>query len=221
MSLILYDICGKEERPCSPYCWRIRESLMMLAVEFDSRLVGYREVRELFADTHKTVPVLIDRGIEVGGSWTIAEYLSQNHDPKGLLLGGPGGRLLNAFVTDWVDANVLSQVNRMIVRDVHDSLRSHDRAYYREKEEKRQGRSLEETQAGRELRLSALQTSLHPARRAIKEQAFIGGPSPTYADFALHSMFQWVRTVSHFQLLRPDDRLHEWIHRMDDWLQAA
>lgn len=194
---------------------------MLLSIGFDSRMLGYTEIRELFANTHKTVPVLVDGDTEVDGSWTIAEYLAEKHDPDALLFGGPGGRPLSAFVTDWVDATVLGRVNRMIVKDIHDGLRPRDRAYFRSKEEKRQGRTLEETQANRESNLPALQTSLHPARRAIKEQDFLGGPRPTYADIALHSTFQWVRSVSDFELLRPDDRLHQWVRRMDDWLKAA
>lgn len=221
MSVELYDICGADDRPFSPYCWRIRESLILLSVAFETRLVGYKEIRELFADTHRTVPVLVDEGREVGGSWTIAEYLSRNHDPEGRLFGRGGGRPLTAFVTNWVDATVLPQVNRMLVVDIHDNLRPHDQAYFRRKEEKRQGRTLEEAQAGRESRLPALQTSLHPARRAVKERDFIGGPNPTYADIALHATFQWVRAVSSFELLRPDDRLHGWLRRMDDWLAAS
>lgn len=96
---------------------------MLLSIGFNSRMVGYTEIRELFANTHKTVPVLVDGDTEVGGSWTIAEYLAEKHDPDALLFGGPGGRPLSAFVTDWVDATVLGRVNRMIVKDIHDGLR--------------------------------------------------------------------------------------------------
>lgn len=221
MSIVLFDLGTEEGRPMSPYCWRIRESLALLSVEFESRLLGFREIREKFAGTHRTVPVLVDGDEEIGGSWAIAEYLSRYHDPYGRLFGGPGGQLLNAFVTNWVDETVLRQVNLMIVKDVHDSIRPRDREYFRKSEEKRQGRTLEETQSGREASLPSFQISLHPARCAIREQEFLGGPRPTYADFALHSTFQWVRAVSRFQLLRSDDRLHLWLRRMDDWLDKA
>ena len=59
---------------------------------------------------------------------------------------------------------------------------------------------------------------MHPARSAIKNQPFICGQNPTYADFALHSAFLWAKTVSDFELLRPDDRLQAWVRRMGDWL---
>ena len=59
------------------------------------------------------------------------------------------------------------------------------------------------------------------AGQPIKQQPFIDGQNPTYADFALHSTFQWVRAVTGFEILRPDDRLNEWIGRMDNWLASV
>ena len=220
MSLTLYDLHNAAERPASPYCWRIRESLLLLSIPFESRMLGLVEIGQHFSDTHRTVPVLSDEGKEIGGSWAIAEYLSENHDPQKRLFGGIGGRSLAAFVTSWVDATVLDAVNRMMVRDVHDNLKTEDQAYFRRREEERLGATLEDIQASRESKRQAFQISLHPARRAIKEQPFIGGQHPTYADFALHSTFQWIRATSSFEFLRADDRLNQWIERMDDWLEG-
>ena len=109
----------------------------------------------------------------------------------------------------------------MIVKDVHDGFRAKDRAYFRRREEERFGAALEEIQASREAKRPVFQNSLHPARRAIKEQPFIGGQHPTYADFALHSTFQWIRVTTSFEFLRADDRLNQWIEQMDDWLASV
>ena len=221
MHLTLYDMHNAAGKPASPYCWRIRESLLLLAVPFESRFLSFIEIGERFSDTHKTVPVLSDGGKEIGGSWTIAEYLSESYDPHKRLFGGLGGRSLAAFVTSWVDATVLDTVNRMMVKDVHDGFRTEDQAYFRHREEKRLGATLEDIQASRESIRPAFQISLHPVRRAIKEQPFIDGPSPTYADFAVHSTFQWIRATTNFEFLRADDRLNQWVRRMDDWLTSV
>lgn len=206
--------------PMSPYCWRIRASLILLAVPFETRLLGLTEIGRHFSGTHKTVPVLLDGERDIGESRAIAEYLAGQHDPDRQLFGGTGGRSLATFVTAWVDATLLPAVNRMIVKDLHDGLRPEDRAYFRRGWEKSYGRTLEEVQAQRESERPAFQVSLHPARRAVKEQPFLAGDSPNYGDFALHSTFQWIRAATNFELLRPDDRLHQWIDRMDEWLQS-
>jgi glutathione S-transferase len=221
MSLTLFDLCDANGQPMSPYCWRIRESLTLLSVSFDVQLLGLIEIRQLFSDTHKTVPVLSDGGNEIGGSWTIAEYLNQNYDAEKRLFAGLGGYSMAAFVTRWVDASILGPVNRMMVKDIHDNLRSEDQDYYRSSQEALLGDSLEHIQSTRESALPPFQKSLHPARSAIKQQPFIDGDMPTYADFALHSTFQWTRTVTDFEILRADDRLNKWINRMDEWLASV
>ena len=221
MPLTLYDMHNAAGKPASPYCWRIRESLLLLSVPFESQFLGFKQIGERFSDTHKTVPVLSDSGKEIGGSWTIAEYLSENYDPHKRLFGDAVGRSLAEFVTNWVDATLLDVVNRMMVKDVHDGFKTEDQAYFRRREEERMGATLEEIQSSRESQRPTFQVLLHPARRAIKQQPFLGGQHPTYADFALHSTFMWTRTTTSFEFLRADDRLNQWIQRMDDWLASV
>ncbi len=221
MTMVLYDLGDTADRPISPYSWRIRESLHLLAIPFEGRLLSLTGIRKQFTGANRTVPILIDGDREIGESWQIAEYLSQHRDPEGQLFGGAGGKLLAAFVTDWVDATVMGQVYRMIVKDVHDALHPEDRDFFRAGQEKKLGATLEDLEAARELVRPTFQTSLYPARRAIKSRPYITGDHPGFGDFALHSTFQWSRKVSRFQLLRPDDRLNEWIQRMDDWLAGG
>ncbi len=218
MTLVLYELCDASEQPMSPYCWRIHESLLLLSIPFESRLLGLTDIRQHFTGKNRTVPVLLDGENEIEGSWKIAEYLSEHHDPRNRLLGENNERRLTTFATNWVDAALLGPVNRMVVKDIHDGFKPADQAYYRTSEEKRQGQTLEDAQAEREKERPFVQKLLHPARMAIKQQPFIGGQYPTYADFALHSTFKWIRAVTNFEFLRPDDRLNEWINRMDDWV---
>jgi glutathione S-transferase len=218
MSIVLYELCDASNKSISPYCWRVRESLLLLEIPFESRLVGFKEIHQLFTGPNKTVPILLDGEREIGGSWQIAQHLSTYHDPHNKLFGDDEQRALASFITNWVDATLLARTNRMLVKDNHDGFRPADRAYFRSKEETRQGQSLEKTQAARESEKLELQKLLHPARLLIKNRPFLGGAIPTFADCVLHSTFQWSRLVTDFELLRPDDRLHDWIHRMDDWV---
>ncbi|MGA8259543.1 MAG: glutathione S-transferase N-terminal domain-containing protein [Arenicellales bacterium] len=220
-SIILYDLGNPAGRPVSPYGWRVRESLHLLGIPFEVRLLGFGEIRRHLPGQHTTVPVIIDGGETVGDSWEIARFLSARRDPGGLLFGGANGFPLAEFVTCWVDATLMARVNRMIIKDVHDDMAKDDRLEFRTGREKRFGTTLEQMQSSRESERPAFQTLLHPSRRLIKRSPFLGGERPTYADFALHSMFVWARAVSRFELLRADDGLHGWIERMDEWLGPA
>ena len=144
-----------------------------------------------------------------------------NYDPHKRLFGDGVGRSLAVFITNWVDATLLDVVNRMMVKDIHDGFKTEDQAYFRHREEERLGSTLEEIQSSRESQRPAFQVLLHPARRVIKEQPFLGGQHPIYADFALHSTFIWARATTSFEFLRADDRLNLWIERMDDWLASV
>ncbi|MEJ2122840.1 MAG: glutathione S-transferase N-terminal domain-containing protein [Alphaproteobacteria bacterium] len=219
--IILYDLASAERRPVSPYAWRIRESLHLLGVPFEARLLKLGEIRSQTPGEHDTVPVIVDGGTTVGDSWEIARYLSARHDSGNLLFGGTGGFALAEFITCWVDATLMARVNRMIIRDVHDDLAESDRLEFRADREKRLGSTLEQMQSTRESERPELQALLYPARRLIKRTPFLGGGHPTYADCVLHSMFVWARAVSRFELLREEDRLQEWIQRMDMWLGSA
>ena len=221
MTLILYELCNASGKATSPYCLRISNSLQLLSLPFESRLIGLTEIEKMFNGSQKTVPVLVDGKQQIGGSWKIAEYLAENYDLKKQLFGGKNGCGSTRFITNWVDATVVGAINRIIVKDVHDTLQSEDQEHFRRNEEKRFGKTLEELHSTRLSAIPALQTGLHPARQAIKLYPFLTGDQPTYADFALYGTFVWARFASDFELLKVEDRVREWIARMDDWLMGS
>jgi glutathione S-transferase len=217
VALHLHDIGNAAGRSSSPYGWRVHEALHLLSLPYETERLGLTEIHQKLSGRHKTVPVLVDGEIEISDSWAITSYLAEKYDPDNLLFGGADGYSLSCFVTGWVDASVIGTVYKIIVKDIYDGCRETDQAYLRAKEEKRFGQTLEELYRVREAELPGLQKCLHPARQAIRDQPFLGGDNPTYADIVLHSIFRWTRVVSDFELLRADDRLQCWIKRMDDW----
>jgi len=89
-------------------------------------------------------------------------------------------------------------------------------AYFRASREKMFGRTLEETQAGRDDQLKAFQDSLFPLRLTVRSQSFMGGDSPTYADYIVFGAFQWARVISDFKLFTDDDPVKAWFDRCLD-----
>jgi glutathione S-transferase len=76
--------------------------------------------------------------------------------------------------------------------------------------------SLEDLAADRERRIERFQRALDPARATLKQQPFLGGDRPTYADYILFSPLQWARCLSPHEVLRPGDAVAEWRGRMLD-----
>jgi len=219
MTFHLYDMCNSAGVSASPYGFRIHGALHLLSLAYETELLSLSQVARRFSRSHKTVPVLVDGDREIGDSWAIANHLAVNHDPGNLLFGGAGGYPLACFITRWVDASIMGAVNRIIVKDIHDSIHQADQAEYRDRQETRYGQSLEELHLTGGDSLLDFQISLYPARQAIKEYSYLGGDSPTFADITLHSVFRWSGVTSEIELLRSDDRLRSWIQRMDVWLK--
>jgi glutathione S-transferase len=82
--------------------------------------------------------------------------------------------------------------------------------------EKAFGKTLEELAANRDKDVIGFRRLLDPARASLRSQPFISGAQPAYPDYILFSLFQWVRIVSDFALLEPDDALAAWRERMLD-----
>jgi glutathione S-transferase len=75
MGLQLYDLAGAEpKRRFSPYCWRIKLSLMHMGLAFDTIPWRFTDKDAIAFSGQGRVPVLIDGDQIVFDSWTIANY---------------------------------------------------------------------------------------------------------------------------------------------------
>jgi glutathione S-transferase len=91
-----------------------------------------------------------------------------------------------------------------------------DEVYFRESREARFGMTLEAVQAGRETRVAEFRASLLPVRQVLGKQPWLGGETPSYADYIVFGTLQWPRCASRFELLESDDPIAAWRERMLD-----
>ena len=73
----LYELVLENGRSASPYVWRIRYALAYKGIPFESRPVGFTEIKEQFGGRFKTVPILEHGDTVLNESWQIAEYLDR------------------------------------------------------------------------------------------------------------------------------------------------
>lgn len=214
---MLYDLAGADpERRFSPYCWRAKLALAHKGLTFRTIPWRFTEKDAIARSGQDRVPVLIDGERVISDSWAIADYLEDRYPNTPSLFGSPEGRSLALFVSYWTDAAMVMGIARMIVADVHALLHERDRDYFRTSREARFGKSLEEVVADREAALPVFRQGLDPLRALLREQAFVGGAAPTYADYVPFSLFQWAGNVSRFPLLAQDDPLAAWCDRVAD-----
>jgi glutathione S-transferase len=213
-----YELAGADpEHRFSPYCWRIRMALAHKGL--DARTIPWRFTEKNAlpgSPASKRVPVLVDRGKVVSESTDIAYHLENAYPNSPSLFGGPGGEAHARFVIAWSDLVLVPGIFPLIAADIIVHLGAKDRAYFRETREKRLGCSLEEARGQRETLLPALHVSLRPLEATLKQQPFLGGDEPTYADYAVFGVFQWARCVSSLALLPPGAAIGTWMETMLD-----
>jgi glutathione S-transferase len=217
MGISLYELAGAEdERRFSPYCWRIRLALRHKGLPFDGIPWRFTEKDRIAFTGQGKVPVLTDGDRVVVDSWAIAAYLDETYADRPSLLGGPSGKGMARFITDWCDGVVLPAVFRLILADIPRHLHDKDVAYFRTSREQRVGMSLEAFCAERGPRLAEFGKLLAPFRQCLGRQPYLAGDAPAWPDYALQSAFQWARGVSPLHLLETDDPVFDWRERMLD-----
>jgi len=216
MSITLYDLVGIDDRRFSPACWRTRMALAHKGLDCTTQPTPFTKIPTIADGQQKTVPVIDDNGTVVGDSWAIAEYLEKTYPDQPSLFGDDTSRALTLFAQNWTLSIVHRGLAPLILLDIYDHLLLEDHAYFRASREKMFGRTLEETQAGRDDQLKAFQDSLFPLRLTVRSQSFMGGDSPTYADYIVFGAFQWARVISDFKLFTDDDPVKAWFDRCLD-----
>ena len=144
MALILYDLTGAEpDRRFSPYCWRIRLAIAHKELSVEAMPWRFTDKEAIAFSGQGRVPVLVDAEKTLSGSWTIANYLEQQHPDRPSLFAGRPGAALTRFIESWTDKVLLPGLMPLTLVDVFAHLHEKDRAYFRSSREQRLGKTLE------------------------------------------------------------------------------
>ena len=215
MTIKLYDLAGQDD-DCrfSPHCWRVRMALAHKGLGYESIPWRFTEKDAIAFSGQGQVPVLVDDDTTASDSWRIAEYLEEAYPDKPALFEGPQARAHALFVKNWTERALHPAMIRVILLDLFAKLHEKDKAYFRESREKRFGTTLEAFAGNQPEQVAALRQVIVPLRVTLDHQPYLGGDSPSFADFIVFGAFQWARAVSPAQLLEADDPVHAWRGRL-------
>ncbi|GAK34091.1 beta-etherase [alpha proteobacterium Q-1] len=213
----LFELTGSdEELSFSPYVWRIRMALAHKGIEPERVFTRFGDKSAFAPSGSSTVPVIEDQGQWVSDSWAIACYLEDSYPERPSLFGGAIGRGQAFFMKNWVDRTILAGLFPMLAADICACLDPEDQDYFRTSREKRLGCRLEDAKANREQALPRFRQSLDPLRATLKDQPFICGDHPAFADYLAFGAFVWAHCCSDFQILADDDLICQWRSAMFD-----
>ena len=218
MPIVMYDLAGADPAlRFSPYCWRIRMALAHKGLDVETVPWRFTDKDAIAFSGQGRVPVIRDAATVMSDSWAIACYLEATYPDRPSLFGGAGGQAHARLINAWADAMVLGPAAQLVVHDIFDVIDPKDRDYFRSSREQRFGTTLEAVQeAGRANHVAAFRASLTPARLVLRAQPWLGGASPSYADYILFGTLQWPRCVSRFEMLAADNPVLAWQERVLD-----
>ena len=211
----LFELVTEDGCSISPYVWRSKYALAAKALAYESCSVGFVDIRGIGSGGFGTVPVLQDGEQWLEDSWAIAAHLDNKYPDPPLFSSG-GEHAFALFLEKWLGVEVMPNLFRICVLDIHDRLRKADQSYFRQSREARLGQPLEAAHAERERYPPVLRQALQPLRLALRQNPFIGGHAPGYSDFIAIGAFIWAGAVATAELLEREDPLLEWIDRCLD-----
>jgi glutathione S-transferase len=215
MARTLYDLAAADpDVRFSPFCWRTKLALAHKGLAFEAVPWRFSDKAAIAFSGQGRVPVLVDEGRTVFDSWAIAEYLEDTYPDRPSLFGGEIGRGVARFLNNWADLALNVGLIRLVALDIHEAVDGKDRDYFRRSREERFGTTLESFCAGREERVAEFRRSLAPLRATLAAQPYLAGAAPAYADYIVFGSFQWVRCISDFEVLAPDDPVAAWRDRL-------
>src|SRR5690606_35894009 len=125
----------------------------------------------------------------------IAAHLEQRYPDRPSLFGGATGQALARFVNDWVDRTVLASAFPAFAWHALALQDDEDRAHFGGLITRVTGRAPDALATQQPRHLERLVRAIDPARATLKRQPFLAGAAPSYADYALFSVFQWGRII--------------------------
>ena len=218
MTIKLFDLCGiDEDLRFSPFVWRTKLALKHKGLDFETIPWRFQEKDVLAPSGQGRVPVIIDGPEDdpkswVSDSWKIALYLEEAYPDRPALF--PAGVTAMIFMRHWVERQLFPVIAPPVMLPLQDLLSADDQAFFRKTREPRFGCTLEEFSNRDGGNLDRFNQVLEPMRASLRDQPFLGGEAPDYADYHAFGPFQWARCAAPDDLLEPDDPVYAWRERI-------
>jgi glutathione S-transferase len=213
-TITLYDLQLASGCTISPFVWATKYALKHKGFDLDIVPGGFTGIMERTGGRSERLPAIVDDGHWVLDSWLIAEYLDEKYPDRPTLIPHASVKTLTEFLEAWLWRTAVGPWFRCYIKDYRDLSLPQDHEYVtKTRENMLEGRKLEDVQAGREDRLPLVPPTLEPFRLLVTQHKWLGGDTPTYADYRALAVFLWTASVATTPPLTEDDPLRDWLDR--------
>ena len=214
--ITFYDLQLSTGATISPFVWATKYAVAHKGFEIDVVPGGFTGIMERTGGKTERLPAIVDDGIWVLDSWGIVEYLDQKYPDRPALIPHESVAQLTKLTDAWLWPTAMGPWMRCFCKDYRDLSLPQDHEYVTTSREIMLGMTLEEMQSGREERLPKISAAIEPLRSALREQPWLGGSTPNYADYRVLAAFLFTASVAKTPVLAEDDPLRDWIERCFD-----
>lgn len=214
MTIDLYDLAAADPKIMfSPFCWRVRMSLLHKRLDFNVIPWRFSDRSATAASGYTAVPVIRDGERWVGDSWAIALYLDRTY-PDAPLMHNEESRAAARLVLGVCGSVVFPAAVRVAVFAAYNILDAASKPYFRETREAMFGCTLEELDVGEISAKAGLNHALSPFTEVLAASDYLGGDTPTYADYVLFGVLKWMDIVSPYAPLDGTSAVAQWFDRV-------
>ncbi len=217
MTIQIYELCGADQNILfSPHCWKARLSLAHKGLDYQTIPTPFTKVATTEGGDSRRVPVIRDEETVVEESYEIAKYLERTYPDAPSLFKGDGAQALTQFVINWSNTQVHPAVVKLCLLDIHNALADEDKAFFRRTREGLFGCTLEEFDAKFPKNSDGLAAALKPLEMTLKNQPYLGGDTPIFADYVLFGPLQWMRVTDTRGLMLKEGPVADWFNSLLD-----
>jgi glutathione S-transferase len=216
MTIKLYDLAaGNPKIMFGPFAWRSRMALLHKGLDFEVLPWRFSDNTKIGPNNFASVPVLQDGDTWVGDSWDIALYLDKKYPDRPTLMNGAESEAYAQFVMGACGSLVFPAAIPVAVYQAFQILDEASKPYFRESREKMFGARLEDIHVDQEKGKAGLAAALKPFNETLAKSPFLGGNSPTYADYVLFGVLKWVDIVSSYRAIDESSEVGKWFVRLE------
>lgn len=197
----------------SPFVWATKYAVAHKGLEMDIVPGGFTGIMERTGGRSERLPAIVDQGEWVLDSWLIAEHLDRKYPDRPTLIGDPSVKPLAQFVESWLWKTAIGPWMTCYLKTYRDWSLPQDHEYVTSSRERMFGNRIEDIVVGREDRLPLVPPQLELLRGTLRENKWLGGDTPNYADYRALSVFLFCASVADTPPLPDDDPLRDWIER--------
>jgi len=217
LTVILYELQGKKDVRFSPYCWRSRMALQHKCINAEYEPVLFSQKEKIRFSKQTLVPILQDGNQVITDSWNIACYLEKEYPEKPTLFGDKYAQSLTKQFNLWMDISIHPLLAKCIMADVLEYVvADRDKEYFRKSREKRFGVSIEKYSTRSVEDIENLHHGLKSISVTLKNQPYIAGESPSYADYILFGSYKFALLTSPRNIFPADGPIMDWANRISN-----